>query len=113
PTITITAPVSVGGGLQVAGNLQLGATQHGGVTVHLVSTDPTRFVLAANATSVGDASGQLDIPVANGTTFVSFVVQALDWGAGSSPATVAINVTAAGFVPASATENYVQPVIQL
>ena len=113
PTITITAPVSVGGGLQVAGNVQLGATQHGGVTVHLVSTDPTRFVLAANATSVGDASGQLDIPVANGTTFVSFVVQALDWGAGSSPATVAINVTAAGFVPASDTVNYVQPAVQL
>jgi len=111
PTISVSAPVSVGGGLQAAGSLVLNASQHGGVTVHLASTDPTRIVLAATATAIGGAS--LDIPVANGTTAVNFIVQALDWDAGSSAATVSVTVTADGFVSASDTVSYVQPAVQL
>lgn len=111
PSVSVGAPASVGGGLQAAGTVVLGASQHGGVTVHLASSDATRIILAATATAIGQAT--LDIPVANGITAANFIVQALDWDAGSSAATVTVTVTADGFVNASDTVTYLQPALQL
>ena len=112
PPITLTTS-AVGGGLQT-GNLNglLGDANHGGVTVRLVSSDPNRVVLAANALSAGSAS--IDIPVANGLATFSYYVQGLDWIDGaSSAALVTVTASATGFRNGSATINYVRPVLDV
>jgi K319L-like, PKD domain/PKD domain len=114
PGINIPSQLgSVGGGLQL-GQLggSLAATQHGGVTVHLVSRDPSRVLLSPNATTPGlDA---IDVDVANGQIGFSFFVQGTDWIPGtSSAAPVGLTITAPGFVSASTSVNYVQPAVDL
>jgi hypothetical protein len=109
PGISVAAPATVGGGLQVAGSLTLLASQHGGVTVRVESKDPSRILIAPNATTVGQAF--IDLPVANGSQVVSYVVQATDWVVGSSPATAVVEVTADGFNNGTDVVNYVQPAI--
>ena len=116
PAITLSAPGTVAGGLQLAAvNGSLGtSTQHGGVTVHLVSSDPTRVVLAPNATTVGNSDGTLDVAVANGTAGFSYVIQALDWVEGvSTPTSVSITASVTGFTSANTTVAYVQPGVTL
>jgi hypothetical protein len=118
PTITLNAPGSVAGGLQtfaVAGALGGGnATQHSGLTVHLVSSDPTRVILAADVTTAGNPDGTLDIPVAAGVATFSYVVQALDWVEGvSTPTSVSITASAVGFTNGTTTAAYVQPGVTL
>ena len=113
PGITMPATQMVGGGLQT-GSLQgsLGASNHGGVTVHVQSSDPSRVLLAPNATTPGAAS--IDIAVANGTTTFQFVVQGTDWVEGASSAQpVTVTATANGFSPASSTASYVRPVLEI
>ena len=74
----------------------LGASQHGGVQVHLVSSDPSRVLLGTTNTSSGAA--EIDIPVANGSTSFTFFVVGTDWIDGvSSSATVTVTATASGF----------------
>jgi len=109
PGITLfSLPATVGAGLQDGAFLvRLGATNHGGVTVHLVSSDPSRVVLAANNSSVGSAS--LDLPVANGQTDANYWIQAIEGTTGA----VTVTASATGFTGASGTVNVVQPAIQI
>jgi len=81
PAISMGNTFSVGGGLQ-QGPLQgtLGASQHGGVTVHLTTSDPARLKIAPNANTAG--TDTLDIAVANGLTSFTYFVQAADWEPG-------------------------------
>lgn len=112
PPITLAAS-TVGGGLQT-GNVNglLGDASHGGVTVHLVSSDPTRVLLAPDAVSVGAAS--IDIPVANGVSAFSYYVQGTDWIDGvTSAAAVTVTASATGFSDGNGTINYVRPVLDI
>jgi hypothetical protein len=114
PAPPITVPTSsVGGGLQTASlNGVLGDANHGGVTVHLVSSDPSRVLLAANAFSIGAAS--IDIPVANGAGTFSYYVHGMDWVDGvSSAAPVTVTASATGFSTGSGTINYVRAVLDV
>jgi hypothetical protein len=107
-TVTVTTPginisaVTVGSGLMATSFGSLGASNHGGTTVHLVSADPTKFLLAPNTTTA--ASATLDIPLSNGQTGFSYVVHGLEGVTG----TAQLTVTAPGFQTASITETVVQ-----
>src|SRR6185436_19313968 len=81
PGINLGAMGSIGGGLQIPASGTLGTANHGGVTVHLVSSDPSRVMLAPNTTTAGTAS--IDLTMINGTTSFNYVLQAADWIDGS------------------------------
>ena len=90
PTINAGATSTVGGGLQKNMFGQLGASDHGGVTITLTSTDPSKALLSPNATTAGTPS--ITISLANGVTGFQYHVQAL-----SASGTVPIDATAPGF----------------
>ncbi len=83
----------IGSGLQEGGSGNLGAAQHGGVTLTLTSSDSTVLKLAPNATTAGAASIQIVIP--NGQTGYSFVAQGMEGIV--APTTVTITAVASGF----------------
>ena len=94
--------VNVGAGLQRTGFLSLSGGDHGGVTVRLTSTDPSKLLLAPNATTAGSAT--LDITIPQGQTGASFYVQGLDNTTGS----VAVTATTTGFTNGSVDMSVVQ-----
>ncbi|HKS06387.1 MAG TPA: Ig-like domain-containing protein [Gemmatimonadaceae bacterium] len=110
---TISAPgISVsnsttGAGLQRAQSVSLGASNHGGVTVRITSTDPARLLIAPNASTVGSAF--IDVNVLNGNSFLSFVTQGIEAATGS----VVVDVTTPLFTPGSATIPLAQPFIDI
>ena len=91
PSISV-AFINIGSGLQRQTSGSLGASQHGGVTVHLVSADPAEALLAPNLTTAGTAT--LDVFVPNGQTSFSYVVQGME---GRIADTSVITATAPGF----------------
>ena len=111
PAITIPALGSIGGGLQSGPfTASLGASNHGGVTVHVVSGDP-RVLIAPNLTTPGSAS--IDVDVADGVIGFQFVLQGADWAAGSSLAGVTVTASAPAFSNGTSSVNYVQPAVRL
>jgi hypothetical protein len=92
-TITVTQPtmtlnlgnansIGIGAGLELnGGTLSLGAAQHGGVTIHVTSSDPTRVLLSLSGTAAGAAA--IDIPIANGNTSAGFWLQGIAAGSAS------------------------------
>jgi hypothetical protein len=119
PSMTMQGlPLTVGAGLQSNFNpfccqigVVLGASQHGGVTVHVSTSNPAVAVLAPNATTVVDPEddGSIDITVPNGQTFAAFYVQGLENVAG----TVTIRATAPGFTDGTGTVTITQSALQL
>ena len=103
PGITVYSPGSVGAGLQAAGQIYLGASQHGGVTVWVKSSNPGVALVAANDTTPGADSVGIFLP--NGQTFAYYWVQAVD----STSGTPIITVSANGFVDATTSVTVVQP----
>lgn len=103
PTLSVSSP-TVGGGLQRAASVTLGAAGHGGVRVRLTSSQPAVALIAPNATTVGSAFIDVDVP-AGGTT-INFVVQGVS---PSSTGTVTIEATAPGFSDGGGTASVVQP----
>jgi hypothetical protein len=104
PVITLGAIANVGAGLQGSGNgVTLSASEHGGVTVHVESANPSVALVAPNGSTVGTAS--IDIFLANGSTGASFVVSGLEGVTGVS----LITVSAPGFGSASQTASILQP----
>ena len=107
--VTVSAPTStignttVGAGLQISRSGSLGASSHGGVTVRVESTDSTVALIAPDASTPG--TGYIDVPVADGSTYVGFYVQGMEGTTGAVPYTI----TAPGFVPDTATITVVQP----
>jgi hypothetical protein len=108
PTVTITTPgisvsnVTVGAGLETSSSVSLGASNHGGITVRVTSTNPALYLVSPDGNTPGSAF--IDVPVNNGGTFFSYVVQGLDGQTGSAQVTV----TAPGFANGSATHTVVQ-----
>lgn len=107
PGITINSG-TVGSGLQVNVGGNLGASNHGGVTVAL-SSGNANLLLAPNATTTG--SSTLNVFVPNGQTFFSYYVQALEGQTGTTP--VAISATAPGFSNGSGNIDLVEGAIDL
>jgi len=102
PGISVN-PVTVGAGLQVGAFASLGASNHGGVTVRVTSSDPALYLVAPNATTAGAAF--VDIALPNGSTFISYVVLGLEGTTG----TAAVTLSAPGFTNGSVSHTVVQP----
>jgi hypothetical protein len=101
-------PRTVGAGLQsFCCTVVLGAGDHGGVTVLVASDDPAVSLVAPNTTTPGAAF--IEVPVANGLTTFSFVVQGVENAVG----TANINVSASGFTPNSSVVTVVQSALDL
>ena len=109
-TVTFLQPsTTVGAGLQTGPlTVRLSGSSHGGVTIHLVSSDPSILRLAPNATTAGTTT--LDLPVANNTTDASFYVQGMEGVTG----TATISLTAGSITPGpDATVRVVQPAARI
>ena len=91
PGISVPATPTVGAGLQVGTGATLGASQHGGVTVTVRSTNPTRVLVSPDQNTEGTTSFTLNLP--NGQTSVSYYVQGVEGVAASAN----VNVSAPGF----------------
>jgi hypothetical protein len=103
PTITVSVPGTVGAGLQASASVSLGASNHGGVTLTLTSSDSTTLLVSPNATTPGSRSFSVNVP--NGTQFTSFYVQGFEGATGTS----VVTATAAGFLNGTAQTSVVQP----
>jgi hypothetical protein len=112
-TVTVNAPgisvgaQTVGAGLQTTTSFNLGASNHGPITVTVTSSNPSILRLATNDSTPGVAS--LAIPVADLVTSVGFYVQGVEGVTGS----VTLTVTAPGFLDGTAVLTVVQPGIIL
>ncbi|MFN8647814.1 MAG: hypothetical protein U0104_13680 [Gemmatimonadales bacterium] len=110
PGITVTTNYpTVGSGLQESGGVFLGASQHGGVTVTLTSSDSTILKLAPNATTPGSAS--IQVPLANGQTSFSYYVQGMEGI--SSATTVTVTAVASGFTNGTTGITVDQPAVEV
>ncbi len=108
PGVTLFVNVSqVGSGLQEGASGQLGAPNHGGVTVTLTSSNPSVLLLSPDPSTPGAASIQRS--VADGVTGFSFVTQGVEGATG----TVTITATASGFTNGTVTQTVVQPGIEI
>jgi hypothetical protein len=103
PAITVSG-ATVGSGLQVGASGNLGATNHGGTTVTLTSSNPA-LLLSPNATTPGTSSINLFVP--NGQTFFSYVIQGLEGQADTVVA--AITAVGSGFTNGNGTADVIPP----
>ncbi len=97
PAVNAPGTNIVGAGLIAASGTSLGASQHGGVTVTIQSSDPSRVLVSPDAATVGTAS--FTRSVANGSTSVPYYVHGLENVTG----TATVTISAPGFTPASGT----------
>ncbi len=100
------ATLTVGSGLQLGAFAVLGASQHGGVTMTVTSSAPS--VVRVSPDSVTPGATTIGVPIANGTTFVPFVIQGLEGTSGTATVTLSAqgftSTTIAVTVTASAIE---------
>lgn len=106
PSINI-GNATVGAGLQYARLGSLQASQHGGVTVRLTSSNPSVFLIAPNATSAGAAF--IDVVVPNGTTRIDYVLHGVEGAEG----TATLTASAPGFTDGSATVTVVASAVEV
>lgn len=115
-SVTVTQPTisplgftaRVGAGLQSSSlRARLGASAHGGVTVHIEVADPSLAVISSGSSTVGAAV--LDIPVPNGTTDALFFLQALEGQVGQAR----LQVSAPGFATLLDSIPVVQPAVDI
>jgi hypothetical protein len=109
PNITFAGATSAqtGSGLQRSRSGSLGASEHGGVTVTLTSSNPAVLLLAPNASTAGTAS--IEVPVNAGATSFSYWIQGVE-GAEGIPT---VTASASGFVDGSATMEVMAPALDL
>ncbi|HTH64902.1 MAG TPA: hypothetical protein VL563_09445, partial [Gemmatimonadales bacterium] len=103
PPITVNA-VTVGSGLQVGAGGNLGASNHGGKLVSIISSNPAVLV-SPNTTTPGTDSIAVFVP--NNSTSFSFVVQGIEGH--TDTVTAAITAKASGFTDGSGTAAVVPP----
>lgn len=114
-SVTVTAPTlsfgglagaDVGAGLQSNQvNVQLSASLHGGVDVHIESGDSTVALVAGATTGPGLSS--IDIPVAHGSDIARFYIHGID----DTTGTVYFTASVPGFVSEVDSINVVQPAV--
>jgi hypothetical protein len=102
-------PTTVGAGLMSAGGAvaTLGASNHGGVTVRIESSNPALALVSPNASTAGTAF--FDAVVPNGSTQVNFVVHGLENATGSAT----ITASAPGFTNGTGLATVAQPALRL
>jgi len=98
---------TIGAGLQFGGEAHLDTGDHGGVTVHIESSDPATALVAPDLNTPGSQS--IDVVVADGVTLVPYVVQGVPSAAGS----VTITAAAPGFATGARTVTVVQPALTI
>lgn len=76
PNTGLQTLMYLGSGLQRLASSGLSASNHGGTTVRVWSSDPARLLVAPNATTLG--SDSIDIAMGINATGYNFVVQALE-----------------------------------
>ncbi len=104
----LSANATVGAGLQDGTyTARLASANHGGVTVRISSSDPSRVLLSRNASTAGTEF--VEVPVANGSTDATYYLHALEGASGS----VTLTATASGFTSASSTVNVVTPALRI
>jgi hypothetical protein len=112
PGIT-TFSRTIGAGLQYSENSVLGTANHGGVTLHIASSDKQVARIAPNGSTPGDESSpvqsSIDLFVPNGTATFSYTVQGVAGAAGS----VTVTVSAPGFTDGTGTITAVQPAVMI
>jgi hypothetical protein len=107
PGISLSA-YTLGAGLQRYADGTLGATNHGGVSVKIKSSNPALLRVAPDEnTAGGDSVVQF---LANGQNYFTYYIQAMDGVADTGVASVAVTVTATGFTPGSAT-HVIRPAV--
>jgi uncharacterized repeat protein (TIGR01451 family) len=84
--ITSPGPLTVGSRLMLGTGATLGTAQHGGVTVTVTSSDPTRLLLSRNSSLVGEAS--ITVPIPDGQSFVPYVVHGVENTTGDATVTL-------------------------
>jgi hypothetical protein len=103
----LTTSITVGAGLQDGSyTARLAVSTHGGTTVRIQSSDPTRVLIAPNSSTPG--APYIDVPVANGSIDASYWVQGLEGAAGS---TVTVTASAAGFTSGTGTVTVAAPYV--
>ena len=107
-TIT-TGNSTVGAGLSVLGgfNNALSGSDHGGVTVHIESTNPAKVLVSLSQNTAGTASVDLFVP--NGSTQIQYFVHGVENQTGP----VTVNLSAPGFAPGAATVTVEQAVVDI
>ncbi len=95
---------TIGAGLQFSGaRADLNIANHGGVTVHIESSDPTVALIAPDGFTAG--FGSLDVFVPDGSTSASYTMQAVAGARG----TATVTVSTPGFTGGQATITVVEP----
>jgi hypothetical protein len=109
PTIELWyLPATVGSGLQDGMYyVNLGASNHGGVTLRIQSSNPSLALVSPNASTAG--TEYIDFSLADGDTFVSYYIQGVEGATGSAT----ITATAPGFVDSSGSVTVVQPALRI
>jgi hypothetical protein len=111
PVISITDPwanyFKVGGGLQKTLRVNLDASEHGGVTVRITSSDTIRLLVSTTATTAGTSF--IDISIPNGQIYKDFYVQGINGVTGN----VTISATNLLFTTGTRTVEVVQGVVQI
>lgn len=103
PSLTMAAIPVVGAGLQVSASGTLNGPQHGGISIVVRSADPTRALVALNASAV--ASDSIVITLANGVSTFSYVVAGVEGSTG----TASIAASASRFTGTQQTATVVAP----
>ena len=115
-TVDVTAPgldvlgaaQTVGAGLQTNRlTVRLGGTDHGGVTVGIASSDPTRALIASDGAVAGQDSIAVFVP--DGSVDANFWVQALD----GVPGDVTITASAPGFLSDQTVATIEEPALEI
>ena len=98
---------TIGGGLEQPSRVTLPTGAHGGVTVTVTSSDPSRVLLRRTDGTVGSAS--ITVAVSNLSVNAFFYVQGVRGALG----TATLTATVTGFASDDATIRVVQPAVEL
>jgi hypothetical protein len=107
PRILVSSAETVGAGLQVPIFATLNGAQHGGVSVLITTSAPGLILVSPDVTTTGQTS--FSVPVADNTTAVPFVIQALENVTG----TAIVSLTTEGFITATITVTVTQSAIEI
>ena len=87
--------------------MSLGTSNHGGVTVHVQSSQPGVLLVSPDAATPGTAS--IDVVVPNGNSSFGYYVQGVELQTG----TVQLTASAPGFTNGTATGTVQQPAFEI
>ncbi len=105
--IDVSVPSRIGSGLQFSSSFSLGASNHGGVSVTLTSSDPSRALLSPDSSTPGSTT--IQVFVSDGSRYGNYYVQGVEDATGS----VSITASAPGFTDGTGSVDIVQPALRI